>query len=193
MGIKHVLKKRLSNKWTNGKVNFQIPPLPTEYRRASGAFFQSFTFEETVSEETALIIIDDPQFSRELGILNPFELWATPGMARTSLGSIAYIIWVVSSRHGHIVDYEHFLNPFEMGTIRLLSGVAQQTHLKVLIVDSYNSEVVGFVEFENNFDLGKFATVISQVVGTEPVADFAQTQEAVRKEFSLEVLKGLSL
>lgn len=180
----------LHNKWTGGKTHLQIPPLPPEYTGTSGALFKAFTFDKKVGEETALILLDDPQFSRELGSLKPFTLRATTGMVRTSAGIIAYIIWAVSSRQGHVVDYEHTLNPFEMGTIRLISGVAQQTHLKVLIVDSISSEVVGFVEIDNTYDMGKLAAGIAETVGNEPVADYRATQAAMRAEFSLEDLKG---
>jgi hypothetical protein len=121
---------RLNNQWKGGKGQFKIPSLSPEYRGASGAVFKSLTFAPNVGEETALLLLDDPQYSRELGELNPFHLKAITGMVRTSAGIIAYIIWVVSSRQGHVVDYEHTLNPFESDTTRLLNGISQQTHLK---------------------------------------------------------------
>ena len=181
----------IHNRWTGGKTQLHIPPLPSEYKGISGALLSSFIFEQKVGEEAALFLFDDPQFARKLGTLNPFDLKALTGMVRTSAGMIAYILWVVSSLRGHVVDYEHLLNPFDLGTIHLISGVAQQTHLKVLIVDSYSSQVVGFFEFDNTFGMGKFAVGIAQTVGNEPVVDFSATQVAFRKEYSLKEIKGL--
>ena len=64
----------IQNKWTGGEVKCQIPRLPPEYRGASGAMFKAFTFDKQVSNETALILLDDSQFAHTLGALNPFDL-----------------------------------------------------------------------------------------------------------------------
>lgn len=180
----------LRNLWKKGNVHLEIPPLPPEYQCVSGSVFKDFIFDSKVGNETALLLLEDPEFAKKLGSLKPFNLYSVPGMVRTSAGIIAYIIWSVSSRHGHVVDYEHPLNPFNMDTIRLLSNVAQQSHLKVLIVDSYNSRVEGFYEFKNNFRMDDFVSGISRAIGNEPVADFKATQAAMRNEFTVEMLKG---
>ena len=180
----------LYNKWLGGKTQFQIPHLPPEYREVSGALFQRIVFDKKMGKEIALILLDDPQFTFRLGSLNPFGLRATTGIVRTSAGIIAYIVWTIYSSHGHIVDYEHLLNPFDIGTIHLISGIAQQAHFKVLIVDSHNSLVVGWYEVDNNYNFGKLAAGIVQAVGNESVADFAATKAALFAEFSLEDMKG---
>lgn len=177
-------------KWSLGKVQLHLPPLPPVYRGVSGAAFQTFTFEERVGEETCLVLLDDPQFSRKLGALKPFNLVAVTGAANTSQGVIGYIVWSVSSRRGHVVDYEHTLNPFEPKTIDLLDRVADQAFVKVLIIDSTGGEVVGFYEFKNNFRLGDFSSGLSMIASQRPAADFALTQTAMRAEFSLEDLKN---
>lgn len=178
----------LHNKWTHGRTKLHLPALPAEYVAMSGTMFKAFTFDSKVGEETCLLILDDPEFACELGCLNPFHLRATAGMARTSAGMIAYIIWGISSSEGDVGGYEQMLNPFNIETIQLISGVAQQTHLKVLMVNSLNGEVVGFYEIANTFDLDQLAAGIGQNIGNEPVADFAATQAALHREFSLEDL-----
>ena len=179
----------LKNKWSREKVALHVPPLPSEYQGVSGATFQAFTLDESVGKEICAVFFDDPQFSRELGALKPFHLYASNGTVRTSAGVIAYIIWSISGGLGHMADYEHTLNPFEQETLNWLSAASQQSHIKALVIDSTSGEVVGFYELKNDFDLGHFAEGISMIADKGPAADFALTQEALRAEFSLEDLK----
>ena len=178
------------NKWTGGRVQLQLPPLPPEWVGQSGAMVQFMVFDPNVGEEVALCLLDDQDFARQLGKLDPFDLTARMGVVRTSRGLIAFVIWTVSSREGHVVDYEHPLNPFETATIRLLDAVGQQSHLKVVIVDSYHNESVGFYEFENVFNFDRVAASIRDMAANEPVADFLATQAALQAEYTLEDLKN---
>jgi len=177
------------NKWSLGKVELHVPPLPPEFKGASGAAFQPFTFEEKAGEEICVVFFDDPQFSRELGALKPFHLNAITGAARTSAGVIGYIIWSISSSRGHVVDYEHTLNPFEQETLEWLGAASEQSHIKALVIDSTSGEVVGFYEHKNDFDFDHFVESMSKIADKGPAADFALTQEALRAEYSLEDLK----
>ena len=74
----------VKNKWSLGEVALHLPPLSSYFKDVSGATFQRFTFEEKVGEEWCVVLLDDPQFSRELGGLKPFNLYATTGAARAS-------------------------------------------------------------------------------------------------------------
>ena len=179
----------LKNNWSLEKVAPHVPPLPPEYQGVSGATFQAFTLDESVGKEICAVFFDDPQFSRELGALKPFHLYASNGTVRTSAGVIAYIIWSISSGLGHMVDYEHTLNPFGQETLELLTAVANQSHIKAIVIDSSSGEVVGFYELENNFDFGSFAENMSAIADEAPEANFAVTREALRLEFSLQYLK----
>ncbi len=177
------------NKWSGDKVNLVLPPLPPEYRGQSSAVFQAFCFDPQIGDEVALFLLDDPEFSRQVGKLRPIKLFATTGVVRTSAGMIAFVVWSIDGPRGHVVDYEQPLNPFNIDTIRMLSALGQQSHLKVVPIDSLSNEAVGFFEFENVYGFDHFAGGIAQVIGHEPVADFAATQAALRVEFTLEELK----
>jgi hypothetical protein len=76
-----------------------------------------------------LVVLDDPEFSRQLGRIKHLDLNATSGAVRTSAGTIGYIVWSLSSGRNHIVDYEHTLNPFSDKTLALISDVAEQSSL----------------------------------------------------------------
>ena len=180
----------LKNNRSIGKVALKVPPLPPEYQGVSGATFQAFTLDESVGEEVCAVFFDDPQFSRELGALKPFELHATSGTARTTAGVIAYIIWSISSGRAHMAEYEHTINPFGQETRELLSAAANQSHIKAIVIDSSSGEVVGFYEVENNFHFGRFAENLSVIADEGPEPNFAVTREALRLEFPLQRLKG---
>jgi len=132
---------------------------------------------------------DDPQFSRELGALKPFQLSAVTAVVPTSAGAIGYIIWSMSGHLGHMVDYEYMLNPFEQETRDLLSAVAKQSHIKAIVIDSSSGEVVGLYELKNDFDFGHLAENLSIVASGALSANFALTREALRLEYSLKELK----
>ena len=180
----------LCNEWKGGNIHLEVPPLPPERKFTSGAMLDKLTVDPSVGEETALFLLDDPDFAKQLGTQRQFNLDAASGMVRTSAGLIAYVIWSVSNELGHLVDYEHPLNPFDIGTVQLLSGTAQQSHLKVIILDSFNSKVEGFYQFENIFGLEDLASGIATTIGNEQPADFTATQAAMQSEFTLAELKG---
>ena len=179
----------LKNKLSLGKVALHLPPLPPEYQGVSGATFQAFTFDESVGKEICAVFFDDPQFSRELSALKPFQLSAAAGVRRTSAGAIGYIIWSMSGPLGHMVDYKHMLSPFEQETLDLLNAVAKQSHIKAIVIDSSSGEVVGFYELENDFDFDSLAESMSTVADKWPEANFALAREALRLEYSLKDLK----
>jgi hypothetical protein len=180
----------LKNKLSLEKVALHLPPLPSEYQGVSGATFQAFTFDESVGKEVCAVFFDDPQFSRELSALKPFQLNAAAGVKPTTAGAIGYIIWSMSGPLGHMADYEYMLNPFEQDTLDLLSAVANQSHIKAIVIDSSSGEVVGFYELENSFDFGLLAENMSVVADKWPEANFALTREALRLEFSVKALKA---
>jgi hypothetical protein len=179
----------LKNKWSLGEVALHVPPLPPEYQGVSGAVFQAFTFDESVGKEVCAVFFDEPQFSRELGAAESFHLIATSGTVRTTAGHIGYIIWSISSRLGHMADYEYLLSPFEQESRDLLSAAANQTHIKAIVIDSSSGEVVGFYELGNDFNFGLFSENMTVIADKGPEANFAVTREALRLEFSLKDLK----
>ena len=179
----------MHNRWRGGPVHIEVPWLPPERRNRPGTWLQRCTIDPRVGEEVALVILDDPEFAKTLGKLNPFRLFATAGLVRTSAGPIAYIIWTVSSGSGHVVDYEHTLDPFNDETIRLIADLSEQTHLKVLIVESCNSDSVGFFENPNDYDLAQLGKALGELRLTDAPADFGLTQAALGREFTLEQLK----
>ena len=180
---------RRDNRWRHGPVHPVVPPLPTDLRGASGTLFQAFTLDPEIGREVVLVLLEEPAWTRWLASQQPLSLSTICGLARTSAGVVAYIVWTFERRGRHLADYEHYLNPFDWGTIGLLRSLGDQTHLKLIIVESENGEVVGFTEFPNTYRFHAFADGIADLTATQPVADFAETQAALKREFTLEDLK----
>ncbi len=175
------------NYWETKKVRWELPPLPAELRGRRGA---AFLRPLILNEEIVLFILDDPAFARELGKLNPFHLVAKSGIVRTSVGMIALILWSVSSRNGHVVDYEHLLSPFDAVTVQLLHSLAKQRFLKVVVRDSFLDTTEASLQFANNFGMKDLAAMCTYVLHTEEPADFRATEQALQAEFTLEDLKN---
>lgn len=179
-----------SRKKPRDKATFSLLPLPAEWVGVSGTVFQTFTPESSTEAHHVLIILDDPEFSRQLARLQPFDLSATTGAVSTSAGAICYIVWSISSRGQHVVDYEHTINPFSEESLALVTNVANQEYLDVLIIDSESDTQVGHVELLNSFDLHGLAKGMTMVRQTMPPADFQRTRSALSREFSLATLKS---
>ncbi len=182
------------NRRPGSKILPTFRSLPSHLRAQSCALFQKVSFSADSREEFVLFLLDDPEFARELGRLDPFHLAAKCGVVRTSAGMIAFIIWTVSSRNGHVVDYEHPLDSFKTKTLQMLCSIAEQGSLKVIILNSFSSKTEGVYEFTTDFKLKPFAKALTMMKDWEtqwqPPPDFNATQAALRREFSLEDLKN---
>ena len=177
------------NRNPQSQSSLTVPPLPHHLQRQSGVMLEPVQMESGAESEIALFLLDDPDFTEQLARLDPFHLFARCGMANTSAGAIGFILWSVSS-NGHVVDYEHLLNPFDERTIDLLASAGAQHRMIVTILDSYSSNVVKVIQFENNFKLDGMAVSLADVAKPMQPANFAATQEALRCEFSLDDLKS---
>ena len=60
----------------------------------------------------------------------------------------------------------------------------------VVILDSFSSNVVKVLQFDNNFKLGGMAVSLSDVANRMQPANFRATQDALRCELSLDDLKN---
>ena len=87
---------------------------------------------------------------------------------------------------------EHFLNPQKIETLRLVSSAANQTHLKLLIINNQTGEVGGFIDFDNVFDFDELASAMAIVIGHEPEGDFGAAMQHVMNTMTVQDLLLLS-
>lgn len=80
------------------------------------------------------------------------------------------------------------MNADNITTIRDLSKLAHQSHLKALIINSRTSEVVDWFEFENNFKFSELLDNTVEMIGRTPVGDFQKAIEEFTSLYSVEDL-----
>jgi hypothetical protein len=74
----------LKNKWTHGKTNFVLPPLPPQLRAAEGIIPWRLALDPKVGSEMVLLLLDRTPFVHDLAKIRPFDLRLRTGLVRTS-------------------------------------------------------------------------------------------------------------
>ena len=140
---------RKQNRWIHGHRNFALPSLPDEMKGQTGCRFYRATIDTAVGEEVYLCLMEESQYVGAYARVNPFNVIAHTGFARRPFGVIAYIVWQIAAGSPQEFFTEQYLNPHRIETIQLVSSAANQTHLKLIIIDNQTTEVGAFVDFEN--------------------------------------------
>lgn len=141
----------IDNRWRHGSRALAIPPLPSRLRGSAGCLLAEAIFDVETGPEIYLAVLEEPSWCLPLAATRPFEVFCKPGLAQTDSGGVIFLIWRIAAESKNEVVREQFLNPNNINTIRILSAVAQQTHLKALVINSQASEVVDWFESKNNF------------------------------------------
>jgi hypothetical protein len=150
------------------------------------------TFDPNIGEEVFLLLKEEPGYADTYGQVSPLTLLASSGLTRTPFGIVPYVVWTVAAQSPAETQFEHFLNPTEMSSLRLLAAAASQSHFKMVIVNCVTSEVTAFVDYENVFGLGELAEAIVATMGHEPDGEFQRAVEHVKANVTLNVLLGNS-
>jgi hypothetical protein len=145
-------------------------------------------FDHERGPEIYLAVLEEPSWCLPLAATRPFNVFCKPGLAHTDNGAIIFLIWRIAAGSNNQVVREQFLNPSNIETIRTLSALSQQTHLKVLIINSQADEVVDWFEFENNFQFDLLIREVVDMIGRVSAGDFSATIEEFTEKYSLEDL-----
>jgi hypothetical protein len=180
------------NQWTGGQRHFVGPLLNEGLVGKTGCTLQRCTFDTSVGEEIHLLYIEDPGYAEQYGNVSPFNLLAHFGLARTPYGVVAFIVWQIAIGAPEQVAVDQYLNPQNFETIRLLASAANQTHLKLIVVNNRTSEITAFVDFENTFAFDKMVSAMVLSIGHEPLGDFGAATEYVMNSMSIPDLLSLS-
>jgi len=180
------------NQWTLGERHFQMPPMPEGMRGVQGCSLHFAVFDPAVGEEVYLLFREEPGYAENYAEVKPLTMLATTGMVRTPHGLAAFIVWQVAVGTPHQIALDHYVNPNDMGALRLLSAAGNQTHFKLVIINSMTSAVTAFIDFENTFELGEFAAAMTTLIGHEEVGDFPAASAYVMDHMSVEDLLNLT-
>ena len=99
------------NKWTHGRNDLVLPPLPEELRRKTGCQFHEAVFDAEVGSEVYLAIFETGIYARKFAKTKPFNLHVTTGLVRTSQGIVGYLVWTIAEGSPVETVSEQFLNP----------------------------------------------------------------------------------
>jgi hypothetical protein len=136
--------------------------------------------------------MEQPDYVQQFERVAPFNLIVHPGNVRTPGGIVGFIVWQIAADSPAEVLVEQYLNPYEIGTIRLVSSAASQTHFKLLVVNNQTSEVTALVDYENVFQFDEFASDMASSIGHEPNGDFGERTKHVMDHYSVAALVALS-
>lgn len=183
---------RKENCWTLGTRNFVLPALPADMRGRNGCKLHQMTFDASIGEEICAVYFEEPKYTDQFRRIHPFNLIAHSGLARTPHGVVAFIVWQIAAQSHQEVLMEQFLNPNNIGTIRLVASAANQTHFKLLVINNHTAEVAAFVDFENVFQFGRLASAMALAIGHEPEGDFAAASQHLMDTTTVQQLLVLS-
>lgn len=177
------------NRWKRAARSLQVPPLPANLRGSSGCLLARAIFDEAIGVEVYLAILEEPSWCLPLAATRPFKIFCKSGLAHTGNGGIIFLIWRVAGESNNETVHEQFLNPNNINAIRDLSILAQQTHLKALVINSQGDEVVDWFEFSNIFGFEALLTSAIEMIGKqEKEGDFPAAIEEFTNRYSLKDL-----
>ncbi len=178
----------MENKWQKDLLSLAIPPLPKRWECESGCILVKAAFDEEIGPEVFLAVLEEPSWCLPLAVARPFNIFCKSGIAETEHGTIIFAVWTVAAGSPVQTVHEQFLNPNKIETIRLLSALAQQTHLKVLVINSRASEVINWFEFENEFGFDKVLMSAIAAISHDDCADFDEAIRAFQDQYSVQDL-----
>lgn len=179
------------NRWTHGATHLVLPPLPLGMQGKQGCTLQRAVFDPKVGEEVYVSLREAPGYAEQYADIHPLRMLATTGAMRTPDGVVGFIVWQVAVGTPQELAMDHYVNPQEMNTLRLLADAGNQTHLKLVIMNNQTSAVTAFVDFENVFELGSFAGTLVEFIGHEPVGDFIAASQFVMDHMTVPDLLNL--
>lgn len=180
------------NQWHHGAMDFALPPLPREMR-TYGCGFYRMTFDPDVGDEVMVFFREQPPHAQGLADVRPMTLIAHKGIVSTPHGIVAYVVWQIAAGTAQETFVETFLNPFQIGTLKLVADAASQTHLKFLAYDLGAQEVVSMVDFDNVFDLDQLLFQMALNLGNEEEGDFSQAVQFIMANASVMDLVARSI
>lgn len=179
---------RRNNRWTEGDVILVLPPLSPEDVGAYGARFYSYEFQKHSGIETCLCIFEEPEWGRRYGSIKRMDLYVTTMAIRTDSGPVAIALWNLLDSGDSLCHYEHYLDPLSERTLQSLHKMEKQSRLKLVMRDNQSGETTGFWEFDNNFQMGDFASSLADAFDRRAVGSFDDRVAEVKHNYTTEQL-----
>jgi hypothetical protein len=166
------------NRLRSDAVNLAVR-LPAEDLGSVGCRLARVTVDPKVGPEVVLLFTETPEDARYYATAGSVRLLSNTAMVPTPEGTIGAIVWQIGA-----TLIEQYLNPGTAGTRTLLGEAAEQSHLKLVILDNRTSNVVNLVEYPNMFELDGLATAMTAKVDEAPT-DFAKAVQHAKAHAGL--------
>ena len=183
-----MLKK---NQWKHGEFNFVFPGLGTS-KGQWGCKLWGLTLDKSVGQEICAVFMEEPEYVKQFEAVSPFNLIVHTGLVRSPDGIVGFIIWQIAANSPQEVLVEQYVNPFEIGTIRLVASAANQTNFKLLVINRETAEVAALVDYPNVFKFDEFVSAMALGLGHEPDGRFAEASQYVMNNYSVAALVALA-
>jgi len=180
--------ERRNNRWTGGDIHLLLPPLPPEDIGAYGARFYVNEFQKHSGVETCLCLFEEPEWAEQYGRIKAIDLNVTNMAVNTGGGPVAISLWNLLDAGSSLCHYEHYLDPLNEPTLQSLRNLEKQSRLKLVMRGNRSGTTTGFWEFNNNFQMGDFATSLADACAGKAAAPFDDRVAAIKSEYTTEQL-----
>lgn len=187
------LQERKCTKYTLAPGNISVDRLPSSLRGVSGMMPIPMLLDFTVGEEVTLCWFDSTPSVRELASIRPFSLFLKTGMYRSKSGPLLWMVFFVTKGSVEFpiqATVECVLNPASELQVATWRRLSQQTHCHLLVLDK-RGQKQRFLEFENNFEIGRALELMGQACSASEVVDFGKAKEEFSQTYSVEDLLKL--
>jgi len=149
--------KTCKNKWSLGKVQLEMPPLPDDFMKLHGLNSLHTILDKNVGTEVVLVIYDDTDYIYNLQKVNPFNFNVGTLVIETPYGPVGAFIFYIEDpgfKDKSIAIFEKPVNIANYNQMKPWLELANQTHVHIILVNK-KYEVIGFYEFGNTYNFEK--------------------------------------
>jgi hypothetical protein len=178
----------MDNKWSNGKVVFELPHSLHRLLAAIGIKPIALILDETIGPEIVLLITEPEEQSKEFEGRDITSFHLKAGLANTSYGPVFWLLFYFPSPStGEQTTYECVVNPKDEQHLSYFRRLADQKYWHVVIA-TVEGEVINFFEFPNQYGLSETLQSINEVCVDRQMTDFEAAKSEYQAKFSIDAL-----
>jgi len=172
----------LKNKWTHGKVLFELPELPFDLKNSSGIKPISVTLDNRIGEEVVLLITEPLNQIKNFEGVEVSDFMLKAGLVNTSFGPVCFLLYFFPDPHtGEQVTYENTINPKNQEQLFTFEKLANQEYWHVIAAD----------DFANTFGLKETLAQVQNVCKNLQVTNFLSAKAEYEAKYSVESLLAM--
>ena len=181
----------MDNKWSLGKVHFELPHLPPILIAEPGIKPISVILDHDIGQEIVLLITEPKNKVKEFEGRNITRFMLKAGLVNTSFGPVCFLLFYFPDPlTGAQVTYENTINPKDSQQLLIYEQLSNQRYWHVVIADD-SGGVVNFFEFPNEYGLDSTLEQINNACENIQVTDFMSAKVEYENRYSIEQLLAM--